>query len=271
MNTEQTTELFNEVDEVLSNEETTISEGSEPAKEDVSVESTNTNNEQIEVEKKVQTKEENSEFARKRREAEKQAEIDKVREETRIQTIIENVGVNPYTQEPLEDADDVKIFEAMKKYEKDGGDPVADQRKIIKEVLGKERKTLETQKKEEDAASVSREKAKSEIQEIRQAYPNLDVQKLINNPDFVEYSEGKVGKKSLKTLYEGFCRLTGKPLTSSQEIREKAKEEASTGSLKGEKDGGNALLTKEEIAEKAKDKKWLDNNWDLVQKSLGLK
>lgn len=218
------------------------------------------NNPEVKQEQQViesQTKEQNAEFARQRREKELQAKLDKAKSEARINAIIEIVGTNPYTQEKLENELDVKIYEEMKKYESNGGDPVADQAKIIKSIMIKE-----NQVKKED----SNEKAKSEIAELTQKYPDLDVKGLLDNQKFQLYAEGKLGKKSLKTIYEEFVTFTTPAEKIAKEVREEAKKQASVGSLRGEASQATGLLTKEQVRNMSR--KEILAHYDLVQKSM---
>lgn len=204
--------------------------------------------------KKVQSPEENAEFARKRREQETQAKIDKAKEEARVKAIIDIVGENPYTKEPLENESDVKIYEAMKEYEKNGGDPIADQAKIIKQVLRQEtdsyKQNIEQQKAKQDADA----KAKSEVEEFTKAYPNVDLNKLLKDENFADYCDGKYGKKTLKQLYEGFNKLKGgsaQPQPSANgnqnQAQKQANAKAGVGSLSGEAGSASGLITKEQF------------------------
>lgn len=219
-------------------------------------------------EKKKQTEAENAEFARKRREAERKAEIEKVKEETRISTIIEAVGVNPYTKEPLSDVQDVKIYEAMREYEKKGGDPVADQAKILKSILSQEHETEKAKQDKLESSKTESEKAQKEISELEQTYPNINVKALLENEQFSDYAEGKVGKKTLKEMYEGFKKLTNN-FSFEKTKNNEAKNNASNISLKGSQPAPKGLLSMEQIKRMSQSE--IDKNWDIVQKSLHFK
>lgn len=227
---------------------------------DVNVEENLDNNPEVKQEQQAiesQSKEQNAEFARQRREKELQAKLDKAKSEARINAIIEIVGTNPYTQEKLENELDVKIYEEMKKYESNGGDPVADQAKIIKSIMIKD-----NQAKKED----SNDKAKSEIAELTQKYPELDVKGLLDNPKFQLYAEGKIGKKTLKTIYEEYASFTAPTENIAKEVREQAKKQASVGSLRGEASQATGLLTKEQVRNMSRSE--ILSHYDLVQKSI---
>ena len=252
--TAQTTETSAPVEKAEANE-AQIADSANEGNQDVATEQQSGEN--VEPTKPAQTKEENSEFARQRREKEQQAKIDKAKEEARIQAIIDVVGSNPYTNEPLENEFDVKIYQAMKQYEKEGGDPIADQAKIIKSIVNKDNKSRQDAIQQEIAKTESENKAKSELDELVKAYPDVNVAELLNDEDFKDYAEGKVGTKPLKQLYEGFVKLTGKRAVAQQEIEEKARQQAnnkaSVGSLAGEASQATGIPTFEQVQNASRD------------------
>ena len=87
-----------------------------------------------ETEEQPQTKEQNSENARRRREAERKAELERERQTAREQAIIETLnGKNPYTGEEMKDSTDVQEYLTMREIEKNGGDPLSDYPKHLKQ------------------------------------------------------------------------------------------------------------------------------------------
>ena len=219
--------------------------------------------------KKAQTKEENAEFARKRREQETQAKIDKASREARVKAIIDIVGTNPYTQEPIENETDVLIYEEMKAYEKNGGDPVADQAKIIKGIYNKDRSKREQEEKEAQAKLDADQKAKSEIEEFTKAYPSVDLNKLLKDENFADYADGKYGKRTLVQLYEGFNKLHKAPEVKqdvSLEAQKVANEKASTGSLKGEPNNPKGYITLEQFKNMSREERV--KRYEEISKSM---
>ena len=71
----------------------------------------------------------NADYARERRKQEQEAAIKKARNEAIIEALN---GVNPYTQEKMEDEADIQEYLTMKEIEKNGGDPIADYSKHLK-------------------------------------------------------------------------------------------------------------------------------------------
>lgn len=217
--------------------------------------------------KPKQSDEENARFARERREKESQAKIDKAREETRIQTIIDIVGENPYTHEPLKDEFDVKIYEEMKAYEKNGGDPVLDQAKIIKGIVKKSEQLKQETIEKENAKQESDNKAKSDIDDFKAAYPQVDLKSLLLDEKFKDYADGKLGNKPLKDIYSSFIKYN--PQVNKEEekaSKEQAKNNASVGSLKGEPSTPTGLLSQNQVSNMSR--KQIQDNLDLVMRSM---
>lgn len=156
------------------------------------------------LEKKAeQTEEENREQARKRRDEERQTALDKRELDTAIRI---TGGINPYTNEKMEDKEDLEEFYLMKKIEKDGGDPVADYAKALKAQRKAEKETKEKLSKD----VMTKEQAAEDMAKLRVAHPEITLEKLMADQDFLDYAEGKVGIKPLTTIYEGYLKLTGK-------------------------------------------------------------
>ena len=219
-----------------------------------------------EEKKAPQSAEVNSEFARRRREAEQQEKIRKAEENARTKAVIEAVGINPYTKEPITDAEDVDQYLAMKQIEKEGGDPVADFPKFIKK-----------QKAEKEAAATAEADRvaaqKKDIEDFQAAYPDVKLQDLANDTDFNTFCDGKLGNKPLKDIYASYLAFRAKLIGDGEKkaqqkaVSKKAKESASVGSLAntgGDSDDG--LYTIEQIKKMSQDE--IEANFDKVQKSL---
>lgn len=150
--------------------------------------------------KPQQTKEQNSENARRRREAERQKELKELRERTIIETL---GGKNPYTGGEVKDSADVEEYLTMKEIEKNGGDPVADFAKFHKENARRAKEQAES-----DAQTA--EWYRKDGEDFAKKYPDVNLLELASDADFADYADGKVGKKPLAQIYEGYLKITGK-------------------------------------------------------------
>ena len=154
--------------------------------------------------KKYQSAEKNSEFARKRREAEMQSRLAKAEEESRIKTLIEFTdGINPYTQEPINDKIDVQKYLAMREIEKNGGDPIGDYHKVQSK---KQKEEVEAQKKIDE----EKQWYANDRKEFFNKHPELkdsDLSEILQNEQFLLYGEGKFGKMPLAEIYDGYNKV----------------------------------------------------------------
>ncbi len=190
-----------------------------------------------------QTKEQNSQNARIRREAERKAEIAKAKAEARNQAIIEALdGINPYTNEEMTDSADVEEYLAMKEIKKNGGDPVQDYAKHQKQKQREQAKQAQKQKESNDWYANNQK-------EFAKKYPNVDVNKLIEDANFVKYVGKRADSETLVSLYEGYLELkTG----FEKQAQDKAKQQlanakATPGALSSTGTNESEFFTKEQV------------------------
>lgn len=164
-----------------------------------------------EAEKKAKEAEKNAKFAEMRRKEEaeakakkeKEAEIKRIKEEAKLEAELGAYKVNPYTEEPIKDENDLRIFKIQKQIEEEGGDPINDLGKKIAQI---ERERLESEKIAAEERRKEQEKldaqAKAEVKELKDAYPELDVPSLSRDPLWVEAFNKDGGRLTLKEIYE---------------------------------------------------------------------
>lgn len=212
-----------------------------------------------------QTKEQNSEYARRRREAERQKELRELRERTIIETL---GGRNPYTGGEVKDSDDVEEYLAMREIEKAGGDPVGDFAKHQKEKARASRKQAESEAESADWF-------RRDGEDFAKKHPDVKLDELIADPRFQDYADGKVGKKPLADIYEGYKKLTGGVAQAKAEAQKAldvaaqraANKKASVGALStanGAEDG--MFFTEEQVD--AMSVAECEKHFDKIQKSM---
>lgn len=147
-------------------------------------------------EKKPQAKNENAEFARRRREEERQKALEQRELETAIKI---TGGVNPFTNEKIEDRTDLDEFYLMKEIEKSGGDPIADFAKYQKQ----KRKEQEAkgQKKQ-----MTEDQAREDWQKFSAAHPEIKIDDLMADENFLAFADGKIGNKPLAQIYDDYAK-----------------------------------------------------------------
>lgn len=242
--------------------DTSASEAEQKKEEDSKQE---TETEQTKETKQPQTKEQNSIFARQRREKEEAERLNKAKEEARIQAVIETLGgINPYTNEKMVDAEDVEEYLVMKKIENDGNDPLEKYPSEIKNQK-REKEKAEASKKEEQ------EKARKDIEEFMNNYPNVTLQDLEKDEAFNDYVDGKLGKKSLSELYASYLGFRDSITKSSEakkkeaEIIKQAQQNAATGSATTPNAADDDTYTFEELSNLSA--KEIEKNWKKVERS----
>lgn len=215
------------------------------------------------ADKPAQTKEQNSEFARKRREAERQKELKDVRDKTIIETL---GGKNPYTDEPMTDSLDVEEYLTMKEIEKNGGDPVADFAKHQKENA---RRTSEQEKTEAE----TREWYRKDGEAFAKKYPDVSLEMLESDAMFRDYAEGKVGKRPLTEIWEGYQKLVGNKGADGKEknalqmaAQVIANRKAAVGSVANANGGNSTILTREEVSKMSVQE--CEKKYDIIIKSM---
>ena len=205
--------------------------------------------------KPKQSKEKNREFAEKRR-AEKAT-----REETELKVLKEFVGKNPFTNTPIETLRDVKVYKTMKQIEKNGGDPVQDYHKYA---------GLEEQQAI-DNEKTRTENIKKDVEDFRSAFPDVNLNDLNKDKDFVKFSNKFIGKVPLKDIYEAYNGVRGSLKASAEETAKKeiakkiAKDNSSAGNLATAGDAGAPKYSLEQIGKMSKSE--IDKNWKDVEAS----
>ena len=151
----------------------------------------------------------NADYARERRKQEQEAAIKKARNEAIIEALN---GVNPYTQEKMEDEADIQEYLTMKEIEKNGGDPIADYSKHIKAKAKEQVRVSESEKSQKEW--VQKDKA-----DFATKHPDVKLEELLNDELFYTFAVGKVGKMSMDKIYTDYQSFVAK---SEERARDRA-------------------------------------------------
>jgi len=207
---------------------------------------------------KEEIKQDNSENARRRREAEHQAELRK----TRYEAIKEAVdGVNPYTQEKIETDVDVEQYLEMKEIAKNGGDPLKDYSKFVKD-----KRNEELAKEQENVKS--EEYVQNDYKDFVSKHPDVDIEKLVDQPEFRKFAEPLIGKLPMAQIYESYNNLLSVTEKKNKEAiaRQVANAKATPGSLTTPSVSENEFYTVEELKNMSQEE--VHKNYDKVVKSM---
>lgn len=151
----------------------------------------------------------NADYARERRKQEQEAAIKKARNEAIIEALN---GVNPYTQEKMEDEADIQEYLTMKEIEKNGGDPIADYSKHLKAKAKEQVRVSESEKSQKEW--VQKDKA-----DFATKHPDVKLEELLNDELFYTFAVGKVGKMSMDKIYTDYQSFVAK---SEERARDRA-------------------------------------------------
>lgn len=187
-------------------------------------EETDGDDQKKEAEKKVQQdKEKNAQQAEARRKREKEEKErkereEKIKNESYLKGKLDSTKVNEFTDEPINDEYDLKVYEMQKKIKAQGGDPISD---LPKYLANQEREVQKAQKEKESAVE-------KDINAFRKSHPtatNEDIEKIINDPIGSKY----LGKLSLDEISDLISQLS---TTKEKKETPKTKMPSSTASGK---------------------------------------
>lgn len=220
-----------ELDNLKDDDEEESDEEQEETNEEESEESKEEKKKSNETETKKQSREENAKYKALRKESKRiQEESAKAKELGKLEGIkLAYGGKNKFTGEELKDEYDIRAFMTQLEMEAEGLDPVEDYQKYV---TNQERKKAEEVKKNEK----DKEWYANDRNAFVEAYPNVDLNDLIEDEDFQLFSKGKVGITPLKEIYADYLTLVSKyEQKAKSEARKKAaKGMSSTGGVKNE-------------------------------------
>lgn len=206
----------------------------------------------------------------KRREAERREELQRVREQTIIETL---GGINPYTGEEMKDSADVSQYLTMREIKSRGGDPVGEYAKYHT-ILEREKAQKEAEEEQKRTDEAERKAAHDrDVSAFREKYPDVSMQSMMNDADFMAYAKGRVGKDgSIYAVYDAYATAKA---AEEQRVEQRAREiaaqmqanaQASPGTAKGEASGDPEYFTREQV--QAMTQAQVHRNYDKIKKSM---
>lgn len=222
-------EETNDASEENLEEEVTFQDGEE-ASDDVEAENEETHTE--EKQKPKQSKQENEYFKKIRLSQKKQAlSNDSTYEQGRIKGILEAVNnTNPFTNEKIEDEEDVQEFLIMREMKDKGLDPVEDYSKYLKK-LAREKQAEQIKKNQET------EFVQNDLQTFKERHPDKKITELMSDDSFVTFASASLGKVPLADLYDSYnkfmsmSQVKNAKTVEEQVNKAKARSKASSGAL----------------------------------------
>jgi hypothetical protein len=206
---------------------------------------------------------ENAKYAEQRRERERTAESERTR--VRMDTVLAVTGgKNPFTGETIKDSTDAEEYLTMLKISQSGGDPLQDYAKTIKQQL----RDAEQQAQQEEQR---RQWYIDDRAAFKAAYPDVNLDELIRDPDFRTFSAGRTGKVPIGTIYHEYKQMVDRISAKAEQslstrlAQQQANRQATPGSLSGAGDG-EAHFTREMVEKMSQEE--VHENYDEIMQSM---
>ena len=181
--------------------------------------------EESEAEKKAKAQaDKNAYYAklRRQREAEEKTNKEKeIREAAKLEAELGLLKKNPYTDEPIVDEEDLKIYKLQKAIEERGGDPVTELPKAIAEANRKEAQQRKVQAEQNQATQA---KLAEEAKELFEKYPEANGTAQ-DDQELIDLLTEKGGRWTMTECYE-YLQMTRKREQATQTKAKIEKEKA---------------------------------------------
>mgnify|MGYP003295058637 CR=1 FL=1 len=161
-------------------------------------------------------KKRNAHFAEERRKREALERENKIKEQAKVEAQLELVKTNPYTEEPIKDEEDLKIYLIQKELEENGKDPITDLPRKMAEL------NREAQKKAKDASENDR-KLKEDIANFHNDFPDVDLSALAKDEDYINFALDKLDRMSTSEIYELYQSKKAKDGKKKEDKEKKTK------------------------------------------------
>lgn len=196
--------------------------------------------------KKKQSMEERArqaEIRRQKEQVERTKREEQIRKDAYEKGKLDSTKINTFTNEPINDIYDLKIYELQKKIKDNGGDPIEDLPKELAKIERDEEAKKNSQAEDEQKAQKN---INDDIADFKAKHPDVDAIKLMQDGLFKKFSEGKLGKVKLSQIYEEYLDLQEKIISRKmeEENQKKKDEEAKKkGFSPGSNGGGHKETT----------------------------
>lgn len=150
---------------------------------------------------KLHKRNEEQKAKRLKREAE---ERERIQKQAKLEGKLEVLKTNPYTNEKIEDEEDLKIYEIQKQLDDEGYDPIEDLPRKMAEINRQA-------KKEELAKAKETEERESNIQkdlnEFFESNPKVDRVALSKNDEFWDFANDLLGTTPFSKIYSTYQKI----------------------------------------------------------------
>lgn len=174
---------------------------------------------------------------------------------------------NKWTGEPIEDEYDVEEFLAMQALADKGEDPMNAYRKQIK---ANKRSAAQAAKEQADSMVQKQSRAQAGLQVFKEAHPDVNVQKLLADEDFLKFGKEALETVSLSKVYEAYLPIKTEKERIKAENEKAAALAANSSVAVGSVTSATELIdneffTKEQVLEMSKEE--ISKNYEKIRRS----
>lgn len=218
-----------DVDETITEDD--VDGNPEPNKD----EDTTKNTKKDEENKGKSDRQNNAYQAEQRRKREEQRERERIANEAFLKGQLESCKINTFTNKPITDEHDLKIFKIQMQIKQNGGDPIEDLPLYLAKNEREKAEKEEQQKKQEEEKN---KKINDDIAEFKSSHSNVNLGEILEDEEFKTFSEGKLGNESLSKIYDSFLKFK-KMIVDNYKKEEKSKKEKEQNFAKSPSSNGN--------------------------------
>lgn len=217
-------------DEEIEDESEPNGNGEQVEQEDDNSQTEEETEEQAEVQEESETDEKakaeaekNAHYARLRRQREaeekelKEKKEKEIREAAKLEAELGIIKKNPYTEEPIVDEEDLRIYKLQKAIEEKGGDPITDLPKAIAE---ENRKIAQERKAQAEQNQATQAQLAQQANELFEKYPEA-IGTAQDDQELLDLMSEKSGRWTMTECYE-YLQMTRK---NTQATKTKAETE----------------------------------------------
>jgi hypothetical protein len=173
----------------------------------------------------------------------------------------------------MKDSADVSQYLTMREIKSRGGDPVGEYAKYHT-ILEREKAQKEAEEEQKRTDEAERKAAHDrDVSAFREKYPDVSMQSMMNDAEFMAYAKGRVGKDgSIYAVYDAYAAAKA---AEEQRVEQRAREmaaqmqanaKASPGTAVGQASEDAEYFTREQV--QAMTQAQVHRNYDKIKKSM---
>ena len=170
---------------------------------------------------------------------------------------------NPWTGEAIEDEYDVEEYLAMQALANEGKDPMTEYTKQLK---ANKRTAAQAAKEKAESAAQKQTRAQEGLKEFREKYPDVNVQELFADEDFLKFGKNALEMVSLAGVYEAYLPIKTERDRIQKAAAMAANSSVAVGSVTSATPAADSeFFTPEQVRKMSKEE--IHENYEKIRKS----